>query len=42
MRIVAKISYESLYAFWKVFSKVLDLIYAVICTIDRWLSENEK
>lgn len=42
MRFLVKISYESFYAFWKVFSKVLDLIYSVICTIDKWLYENEK
>lgn len=41
MKIIAKISYESLYVIWSAISKIADLIYVIVCAVDKWLSQHE-
>lgn len=42
MKIFAKMSYESLYVVWRLISKVADLIYVIVCAIDKWLMAHEE
>ena len=42
MKILAKLSYETLYLIFSTFSKITELIYVVVCAIDKWLMEHEK
>lgn len=42
MRIVAKVSYETFYAVWRLIAKVAEYVYSLVCVIDRWLADHEK
>lgn len=41
MRVLAKISFESVYAVWRIVAKVAEVIYSLVCVIDRWMADHE-
>lgn len=42
MKILARVSYESLYVIWSAISKIADLIYVIVCAVDKWLAAHEE
>lgn len=41
MKVLARISYESIFAVWKIIARIAEVIYSVICVIDKWMYEHK-
>lgn len=40
MRVLSKITFESIYVVWKVIAKVAEYVYSLVCVLDKWMSDH--